>query len=51
MNADLVAVVRDRLKAEGLAGRNWAALVLAACGGRDALEALLTRAAVAAANQ
>ena len=42
MNADLVAVVRDRLNAEGLANRNWTALVTAACGGRDALEELLT---------
>jgi hypothetical protein len=42
MNSDLVAVVRDRMKAERPGGRNWAALVLAACAGRDPLEELLT---------
>ena len=38
---DLIAVVRDRMARDGVARKNWAALVLAACRGRDALESLL----------
>ena len=38
---DLIAVVRDRMAREGVARKNWAALVLAACRGRDVLESLL----------
>src|SRR5689334_12613687 len=47
MNADLRAVVEDRLKSEGVRQRDWANAVLAACDGRDALERYLRDATVA----
>ena len=38
MNADLRALIEDRLKSDGFRQRDWAAAVVAACDGRDALE-------------
>lgn len=47
MNADLRALIEDRLKSEGLRQRDWANAVLAACDGRDRLERYLRDATVA----
>ncbi|MCG3775482.1 MAG: hypothetical protein JW395_2322 [Nitrospira sp.] len=41
MNSDLRRLVHDRLISEGLISKNWSALVLAACDGRDALDGVL----------
>jgi ABC-type Mn2+/Zn2+ transport system ATPase subunit len=41
MNADVRALIQDRLKAEGFRQRDWAGAVLAACDGRDVLEQYL----------
>src|SRR4029079_9947529 len=41
MNADLRALIQDRLKAEGFRQRDWAGAVLAAWDGRDVLEQYL----------
>jgi ABC-type Mn2+/Zn2+ transport system ATPase subunit len=46
MNADLRAVVEDRLKSEGARQKDWANAVLAAFDGRDSLERYLRNAAV-----
>jgi energy-coupling factor transporter ATP-binding protein EcfA2 len=42
MNADLISIVRGRLKSDGVAAKAWASLVLAACRGQDGLENLLS---------
>ena len=41
MSSDLRRLVHDRLISEGLISKNWSALVLAACDGRDALDGVL----------
>lgn len=41
MNTDLRRVVHDRLAAEGLDKKPWSSLVLAACDGAEAVDALL----------
>jgi ABC-type Mn2+/Zn2+ transport system ATPase subunit len=41
MNADIRALVEDRLKSDGFRQRDWAGAVLAACDARDALERYL----------
>lgn len=44
MNSDLRDLVRTRLEIEELLTKNWSALVLAACDGRDALDSVLQNA-------
>ena len=41
MNTDLRLLVRGRLDSEQVLAKNWSGLVLAACDGRDALDAVL----------
>jgi ABC-type Mn2+/Zn2+ transport system ATPase subunit len=41
MNNDLRLLVRGRLEAEGLLSNTWSSLILAACDGKDALDAAL----------
>ena len=48
MNADLKRLVHDRLATEDLLQKNWASLVLAACDGRDIVDAILNNAKAAA---
>ena len=42
MNPDLLALVRERLVADGVAKKNWAAIVIAGCDGVETLEQLLS---------
>ena len=42
MNPDLLALVRERLVADGVAKKNWAAIVVAGCDGVETLELLLS---------
>src|SRR6187431_664579 len=42
MNPDLLALVRERLVADGVAKKNWAAIVIAGCDGAETLEQLLS---------
>jgi len=44
MNSDLRLLVRARLESEDVLTKNWSSLVLAACDGRDALDAVLQNA-------
>ena len=44
MNTNLRRLVRERLESEGLLSKNWSALVLASCDGRDALDGILQNA-------
>src|SRR5215203_3682564 len=38
MSYGLHSLIRDRLESEGLLQKNWAAVVLGACAGKDALD-------------
>lgn len=51
MNDDLRHFVHERLKSEGLLPKNWSSLVLAACDGPEALEALLQNSKVSPAPE
>ena len=42
MNPSLLALVGDRVVADGVAKKSWAAIVSAACDGQQTLEALLS---------
>jgi recombinational DNA repair ATPase RecF len=47
MNAELRQLIENRLESDGFTDESWAGVVLAACDGRDALEAFLREGEVA----
>ncbi len=51
MNDDLKRLVHARLSSEGSLQKTWSSLVLAACDGRDAVDALLQNAKAAAVEE